>query len=381
MLAAWASHTTLTGSSTARRVAEVCGRALLEGVDYLACRAALLADAGELVERALAHEPAEPATGDDGLVELAIRSQLALARGDLSDAEANARTALAELEGLPLTALRRRVRSDLLADLVLLALERTQYGEAHQLLGELEDADGPVAACLRIALALAQSAPAADLALEVEQAPVGVIAPGVSWRPLAALAHHAAGDGSRAMTLAADHLEHARAWGGPSVLGRALLVRAVVGEGTERLSFAEDAVAVLERSSARLELARATVELGTALRRARRRRESREQLVRGADLAHRCGAEALVAHARAELVSVGARPRRAAFSGVSSLTASELRVARLAAAGLTNREIAQALTVSVKTVSGQLTAVYRKLDIHDRAALAAAMQGEPEPVA
>jgi len=116
--------------------------------------------------------------------------------------------------------------------------------------------------------------------------------------------------------------------------------------------------------------------LGTALRRARRRRDAREQLERGADLAHRCGADVLAARARAELVSVGARPRRAAFSGISSLTASELRVARLAATGKTNREIAQELVVSVKTISAQLTAIYRKLDVHDRAALAETMQAE-----
>jgi DNA-binding CsgD family transcriptional regulator len=73
-------------------------------------------------------------------------------------------------------------------------------------------------------------------------------------------------------------------------------------------------------------------------------------------------------------VATGARPRRAAFSGVGSLTAAERRVAALAAAGMTNREIAKELTVSAKTVSGQLGAVYLKLDVHDRSALAAAMQ-------
>jgi DNA-binding NarL/FixJ family response regulator len=158
------------------------------------------------------------------------------------------------------------------------------------------------------------------------------------------------------------------------VLGRALVVRGVVDLGPDRLRFVEEAVAVLEGTSAQLELASATVELGVALRRAGRRRASRERLVSGADLAYRCGAEALAARARLELVSLGARPRRAAFSGVSSLTACELRVARLAAAGLTNRAIAQELIVSVKTVSGQLTSVYRKLEVHDRAALIAAMQ-------
>jgi DNA-binding CsgD family transcriptional regulator len=158
------------------------------------------------------------------------------------------------------------------------------------------------------------------------------------------------------------------------VLGRALVVRGVVDPGSERLRFIEDGVAVLEHTQATLELARATIELGIALRRARRRRESRDQLVRGADLAHRCGAEVLAELARAQLVSAGARPRRAAFSGVASLTVSELRVARLAAAGMTNRAIALELIVSAKTVSGQLAAAYRKLDVHDRAALAIELQ-------
>lgn len=140
------------------------------------------------------------------------------------------------------------------------------------------------------------------------------------------------------------------------------------------MTLIKEGLAVLERTPARLEFARATIEPGVALRRERRRSEARAQLVRGADLAHRCGADMLAARARDELVSLGARSRRAAFSGVSSLTVSELRVAQLAAAGMTNRAIAHELTVSVKTVSGQLTAVYRKLDIHDRAALVIAMQ-------
>ena len=77
---------------------------------------------------------------------------------------------------------------------------------------------------------------------------------------------------------------------------------------------------------------------------------------------------------RGQALEQGARPRRAAFSGVASLTVSELRVARLAAAGMTNRAIALELIVSAKTVSGQLAAAYRKLDVHDRAALAIELQ-------
>ena len=120
-----------------------------------------------------------------------------------------------------------------------------------------------------------------------------MMAPGTSWRPWFALAYHAADEAASAVTLAASHLEHMRAWGSRSSLGHALTVRGVVDPGPERLNFIEEAVAVLQQTSAKLELAHALVERGDALRRARRRREARDELARGADLAHRCGAEAL----------------------------------------------------------------------------------------
>ena len=171
----------------------------------------------------------------------------------------------------------------------------------------------------------------------------------------------------------ATHLEHARRWGAPSLLGRALVVRGIVDPGAERLEFMGDAVAVLERTSARLELARATIELGAALRRFRRRRESRDQLVRGADLAHRCGADALAARARAELLAVGrpATPRRLQWNRVADSQRASSRAACSRRHDQPRDRVRAA--VSTKTVSGQLSAVYRKLDVHDRAALATAM--------
>ena len=66
------------------------------------------------------------------------------------------------------------------------------------------------------------------------------------------------------------------------------------------------------------------------------------------------------------LAASGAKPRRVMLTGVESLTPSELRVARLAAGGMGNREIAQELFVSVKTVESHLGSVYRKLDITSR---------------
>jgi DNA-binding CsgD family transcriptional regulator len=70
-----------------------------------------------------------------------------------------------------------------------------------------------------------------------------------------------------------------------------------------------------------------------------------------------------------ELVAAGARPRRDPIESRSSLTASELRVARLAAEGLTNREIAQELFLTEKTIEVHQTRVYRKLEISSRSQL------------
>ena len=130
---------------------------------------------------------------------------------------------------------------------------------------------------------------------------------------------------------------------------------------------------MLERTPARLELARTVVDLGAALRRANQRVAAREALQRGMDLAHRCGADALVDRAHGELAATGARPRTFARTGADALTPSERRVAQLAADGLTNRDIAQALFVTTKTVETHLGSTYRKLTITNRAGITAAL--------
>ena len=91
------------------------------------------------------------------------------------------------------------------------------------------------------------------------------------------------------------------------------------------------------------------------------------------------GAASVADQARTELVAAGARPRRNRLTGPESLTASELRVARLAADGHTNREIAQALFVTRRTVEVHLTNAYRKLDIQSRDALPDALGSRPPP--
>jgi DNA-binding NarL/FixJ family response regulator len=88
------------------------------------------------------------------------------------------------------------------------------------------------------------------------------------------------------------------------------------------------------------------------------------------DLADRCGALVIAQRAREELLAAGGRPRRSRIGGVEALTASESRVARRAACGRTNREIAQELFVTVKAVEKHLASAYRKLGIQGRGELA-----------
>jgi DNA-binding CsgD family transcriptional regulator len=78
------------------------------------------------------------------------------------------------------------------------------------------------------------------------------------------------------------------------------------------------------------------------------------------------GAVALEQRARAELIAAGGRPRRPVTTGIEALTPSERRVAEMAASGMTNREIAESLFVTVKAVQWHLGHVYRKLGVTGR---------------
>ena len=161
---------------------------------------------------------------------------------------------------------------------------------------------------------------------------------------------------------------------GSSACARRGLARGGPLEGGERgVALLEEAVGVVESSPAKLEHAKSRTELGAALRRANRRAEAREHLRQAVELATICGATALVERAERELLATGARPRRVALSGVASLTPSERRIAEMAAEGPTNREIAQTLFVTQRTVEVHLTSIYRKLAITSRSQLAAAL--------
>jgi DNA-binding CsgD family transcriptional regulator len=198
----------------------------------------------------------------------------------------------------------------------------------------------------------------------------------LAWRSHLALALLGLDQRDEALELAREEVELARAWGAPRPIGVALRARGLAEGGDEGIETLRESVAVLEGSTARLELARSLVELGAALRRANQRSDARELLRQGLDLAVRTGALPLVVRAEQELSATGARPRRLLLSGVESLTASERRVAGFAADGLSNKDIAQALFVTTKTVEVHLSNVYRKLGIGSRSELPQALGGE-----
>ena len=131
---------------------------------------------------------------------------------------------------------------------------------------------------------------------------------------------------------------------------------------------------MVQRSPAR-SYAQAVDNLGSGLWARGHREQTRQALTQGLDLARRLGALALAEHARSQLLATGARPRRDAISGPAALTPAELHTARMAADGLGNREIAQALFRSTKTVETQLSHTYAKLGISSRSDLAEALAG------
>ncbi len=187
------------------------------------------------------------------------------------------------------------------------------------------------------------------------------------WREDAALALAQVGEKDEARRLAAEQLELAQATGLPRVLGHGdPRRRRPWRRAPQRLQLLQTAVGLLEQSPARLDLARALVEWGAAIRRDGRALDARDPLRRGLELAHRAGAAPLAQRARDELVAAGGRPRRLVFTGIEALTASEIRVARLAAQGRTNRETAEMLFVTQRTVETHLGHVFQKLSIRSR---------------
>jgi DNA-binding CsgD family transcriptional regulator len=231
-----------------------------------------------------------------------------------------------------------------------------------------------LASRMRLLIALGDAEGALAVSEECERRFAGTVTnPAVvPWRSLRAEALHRLGRTAEAVATAEAELPLARRWGAPGTVGRSLRVLGTVAGDLGRL---EEAVAVLEGSPARLELAKALAAQGTVLRLSRRPIEAREPLRRALELASACEAGGLVEHIRSEVYATGARPRTDALTGMGALTTSERRVADLAAEGSSNKDIAQALYVTPKTVEVHLSSAYRKLGIRSRRELAGALAG------
>jgi DNA-binding CsgD family transcriptional regulator len=342
---------------------------------WFAATALILADAFDRADRVLESALFEARSQGSTIgltLGFAFRALLRYRTGQLADAEADARQAL----GISRSA-RWAAGVYALLFLIEILLERGRPEDAVRAVEEsgLDTDDGSLLPLLlvrhgrgRLKLALGDAdAGLGEMHAAAAELEAGAFPPQLwPWRSSHALALAAAGDGEEACRLADQELSLTRAFEAGGPLGISLRVRGLVEPGATDLVLLQEAAAVLRGSGAHLEHARALVDLGAALRRAGRRSDSIVALREGLDLAHGCGAGALAARAREELVTAGARPRRDALHGRDALTASELRTAQLAAEGRTNREIAQALFVSLRTVETHLTHTYQKLGIQSR---------------
>jgi DNA-binding CsgD family transcriptional regulator len=376
--------------ATSSEVAQLAARALeradlstIEGLRLITCPVWALEFADRLDEAdrwLLRIEEAAQHSGwpSQFLLAASARAAVCCRRGALADAEQEARAALeladAQSGGYGVTIAT--------AALLMALTEQDRLAEAETLLagapverGARCDASVYVFSRGWLRLAQGQSAAAAAEFREAGRLmrQAGHDFPGFwPWRVGAAAAELALGHGDEAAELAREHLDRTRAFGAPGPTGVALLTLGLA-QREARLDLLAAACAELDRSPDLLDRAKAHLHHGAALRRAGYRTDARVPLRTALDLAGQCGAAALVRRAREELTAAGARPRRVRGYGPDALTASELRVTRRAADGLTNREIAQELFVTAKAVEKHLASAYRKLGINGRGELPAAL--------
>jgi DNA-binding CsgD family transcriptional regulator len=307
---------------------------------------------------------------------------VAWGEGDMVTAEADMRQAidLAQLAGLmPLVVVYS-------GPLIEVLIERDELDEAEAQLGAIGMAEGEVPALSPAGMTLLMRGHLRfergefergwedfqALSSEAVRAKMG-LGPAASASPYAVRGLIAMGRDQEARALADEMMLYAQHLGTVSGLLHAARPLAVSRGGDEGVELLEAALAEAAGSPRRLEVAHALVDLGELLRRQGRRADARKPLREGFDLARRCGAARIAKRANVELEATGEKVRRYAPIGVEALTPSEHRVADLAASGMTNRQIAQSLFVTVKTVEAHLSAAYDKLDIDSRRQLPEAL--------
>ncbi|MEV8435039.1 ATP-binding protein [Streptomyces chartreusis] len=169
-------------------------------------------------------------------------------------------------------------------------------------------------------------------------------------------------------------------WGTPRAQGMLAVSRGVLTPGDTGVDALTEATRLLDGSPGRLEHARAEYLLGRRLLERGDAEGARERLRRAIDIAVLCGDRQLLDQAVPALGAAGGRLRSGTESPTDALSGSERQVAERAAAGATNREIAEALFLTQRTVEFHLTSVYRKLGIRGRGELAAVLAAERRPV-
>lgn len=305
--------------------------------------------------------------------------------GDVTTTEAEAEAVLAAVAHEPVTPEVLSLRATATHFTCYVAMERRDLATAKAALATLDQAEEGVRVIplvwlleIRARVSLAEDDPHGALrhleSLRRTLTAADVDPAGLAWRLPAAIAHSRLGQDAEADRLLAEQVAMARAWGSPTEVGSALRVSARFDpDPVTRAERLEEAVQVLAGAHDRLEHTKALVDRAESWRTQGRRTEARELLVEAAEAAEACGATALQRRAADALAALGDRPRRTTAPGPDALTASERRVATLAVIGRTNRDIAQELFVSPKTVENHLGRVYTKLGIASRRELATAL--------
>jgi DNA-binding CsgD family transcriptional regulator len=396
-----AAYVAAGANEPAERVAELAHRALVAGPRPLpqpgeapwfvsAMVALFYAERWDEAQALLDAAVAEAQAVANGMILPAVLSQrawLSLRRSDLIAAEADAR-GLLEAPVLSAPPFYRQLATGVLVGALI---ERGELDQAEYALVPVAadiQSTSRTAALLRHArgrLRFAQRRLGEALddfrqAGEVATRALAISPCYLPWRSDAALVELALGNADAARRLSQEELELARAFGAPGVLGVALRAAGLVAGSRGGEDLLREAIEILDVPDTRLEQARALADLGAQLRRSNRRVEARNMLRPAVDAAHRVGAQRLASQAETELRATGAKPRRIMLTGLEALTASERRIAELAAEGLSNPQIAQTLFITSRTVEGHLTHVFQKLDVGARTELPAALAAPAQAV-
>lgn len=189
------------------------------------------------------------------------------------------------------------------------------------------------------------------------------------WRSRAAALHLLLGQRTDALQLATEELELAHRWGTERAIGLASRTLGTIQGGREGQALLHQAVDLLKRSPARLELARAQYDLAAALLRADQTDQARQTLSEALGLADACGSVLLAGQVRTALTALGVHPKPAPAPG-PSFSLTQHRLLELVRAGHTDRQVAQALLLTPQDVTGLMEQIGRKQGTTSRAELA-----------